>query len=73
MPVRKDSITATHLAPGGKTLRTRTVPTNRRSVLAFAKGVAPTSPIIFDTSTAGKAVVLMLKEAGRELHMAAPN
>ena len=73
LDVHKDSITATHLAPGGKTLRTWTVPTNRRSVLALARGVAPATPIVLEASTAGKAVAFVLKEAGRELHMAAPN
>lgn len=73
LDVHKDTITATHLGPGGKTLRTWTVPTTRRSVLALAKGAAPAAPIVLEASTAGKAVAFVLKEAGRELHMAAPN
>ena len=73
LDVHKDSITATHLAPGGKTLRTWTVPTIRRSVLALARGVAPATPIVLEASSAGKAVAFVLKEAGRELPLAAPN
>ena len=73
LDVHKDTITATHLGPGGKTLRTWTVPTTRRSVLALAKEAAPAAPIVLEASTAGKAVAFVLKEAGRELHMAAPN
>ena len=35
--------------------------------------MAPTPPIVVEASTAGKAVTLVLKEAGRELHMTAPD
>ncbi len=44
LDVHKGTITATHPAPGGKTLRTWTVPTTRRSVLALAKGVTSALP-----------------------------
>ena len=59
--------------PGAKDLENVDRPTNRRSVLARAKGVALATPIVRETSTAGKAVAFALKEAGRELPMAVPN
>ena len=35
--------------------------------------MAPATPIVLKASTAGKAVAFVLKEAGQELHRAAPN
>lgn len=73
LDVHKGTTTATYLGPGGRRMRQRTFPTTRPHLLAFAKEVGTSVPIILEASTAGKAVVTALKEAGTELHMAAPN
>lgn len=54
-------------------MRQRTFPTTRPHLLALAKEVGTAVPIVLEASTAGKAVATALKEAGSELHMAAPN
>lgn len=54
-------------------MRQRTFPTTRPHLLALAREVGTSVPIVLEASTAGKAVATALKEAGSELHMAAPN
>ena len=73
LDVHKGATTATYLAAGGRKMKQRTFPTTRPHLLALAKEVGTEVPIILEASTAGKAVATALKEAGSELHMAAPN
>jgi transposase len=73
LDVHKGTTTATYLAPGGRRLKQRTFPTTRAHLLAFAREVGTSVPIVLEASTAGKAVATALKETGSELHMAAPN
>ena len=73
LDVHKASITATHMEPGGQVLKTWTLPTTRADVLTLAQGIPASVPVVLEASTAGKAVVRVLKEKGCELHMAAPN
>jgi transposase len=72
LDVHKATTTATYLGPDGKTTRVWTFPTTRSALDALAREVEPTTPIVLETSTSGKAVATPLKETGRELHMAAP-
>ncbi len=73
LDVHKGSITATRMEPGGQVAKTWTLPTTRSEVLSLAQGIPPSVPVVLEASTAGKAVALVLKEKGCELHMAAPN
>jgi transposase len=73
LDVHKGTTTATYLGPRGTQMRQRTFPTTRPQLLALAHEVGTEVPIILEASTAGKAVATALKEAGSELHMAAPN
>ncbi len=73
LDAHKGSITATRMGPGGQVEKTWTIPTNRVNVETLARDVMGTLPIVVEASTAGKAVALVLKGAGCELHMAAPN
>lgn len=73
LDVHKGSITATQMDPGGKVVRTWTLPTTRTEVLSLAESIPPKVPVVLEASTAGKAVAMVLNDAGRELHMAAPN
>jgi transposase len=73
LDVHKGTTTATYLEAGGKTMKKWTFPTTRPELLALAKQMGTSVPIVLEASTAGKAVATALKEAGSELHMAAPN
>ncbi len=73
LDVHKSSITATQMDPGGKVVRTWTLPTTRAEVQSLAASIPTTVPVVLEASTAGKAVAMVLNDAGRELHMAAPN
>jgi transposase len=72
LDVHKATTTATHLGPDGKTKRVWTFPTTRSALHALAEEIDRTTPIVLEASTSGKAVATLLKEAGRELHMASP-
>jgi transposase len=72
LDVHKSTTTATHLGPDGKTMRVWTIPTTRSALAELAASIDAKTPIVLEASTAGKAVATVLKEAGRELHMAAP-
>jgi transposase len=73
LDVHKGSITATRMDPGGRVARTWTVPTTRSDVRALADAIPSAVPVVLEASTAGKAVAMVLSNAGLELHMAAPN
>lgn len=73
LDVHKDSITATRMGPGGEVLKTWKLATTRSDVLALTRDLERSTPIVLEASTAGKAVAMVLKETGCELHMAAPN
>ncbi|MGI0129423.1 MAG: IS110 family transposase, partial [Thermoplasmata archaeon] len=73
LDVHKGTTTATYLAAGGRRMKQRTFPTTRPHLLALARELGTEVPIVLEASTAGKAVATALKEAGSELHMAAPN
>ena len=73
LDVHKGSITATRMDPGGQVVRTWVLPTTRSDVLSLVQGIPVATPVILEASTAGKAVAMVLKEKGLELHMAAPN
>ena len=73
LDVHKGSITATRMEPGGQVVKTWTLPTTRADVATLAQGISSSVPVVLEASTAGKAVALVLKEQGLELHMAAPN
>jgi transposase len=73
LDVHKGSITATRLDPGGRLVKSWTLPTTRSGVLALAGTIERPVPMVLEASTAGKAVASLLKEAGCDLHMAAPN
>ena len=73
LDVHKGSITATQMGPGGVVLKTWTFPTTRATVKTLAQEVKDTMPIVLEASTSGKAVAIVLKGEGCELHMAAPN
>ena len=73
LDVHKGSITATRMEPGGKVTKTWTIPTSRVNVATLAQGISASVPVVLEASTAGKAVAMVLKEKGLELHMAAPN
>ena len=73
LDVHKGSIMATRMDPGGQLVHTWTVPTTRSDIETLAQSVPTSVPIVLEASTAGKAVAFVLKEAGHELHMAAPN
>jgi transposase len=72
LDVHKATTTATYLGPDGKTMRVWTFPTTRKSLSALTQEIDAKTPIVLEASTTGKAVATLLKEAGRELHMAAP-
>lgn len=72
LDVHKATTTATYLGPDGKTKRVWTFPTTRDALSAFSREADPHAPIVLEASTSGKAVATLLKEVGRELHMAAP-
>ena len=72
LDVHRSTTTVTELGPHGKTMRQWTFPTTRPKLAEFA-GKIGTLPVVLEASTAGKAVATVLKEAGAELHMAAPN
>ncbi|MGI0130507.1 MAG: IS110 family transposase [Thermoplasmata archaeon] len=72
LDVHRSTTTVTELGPQGKTMKQWTFPTTRPKLLEFAETIG-TRPVILEASTAGKAVATVLKEAGAELHMAAPN
>jgi transposase len=72
LDVHKSTTTATYLGRDGKTKRVWTFPTTRGALAALSREVEPQTPIVLEASTAGKAVATILKEAGRELHMASP-
>ncbi len=72
LDVHKATTTATYLGPDGKTKRVWTFPTTRSALHALAGEVESNTPIVLEASTSGKAVATLLKEAGRELHMASP-
>lgn len=72
LDVHKSTTTATHLGRDGRPMRVWTFPTTRGALAALAREVDPETPIVLEASTAGKAVATILKEAGRELHMASP-
>ncbi|MGI0130038.1 MAG: IS110 family transposase [Thermoplasmata archaeon] len=73
LDVHKRSITATRMDPGGQHVGTWTLPTTRSEIVSLAQSIPESVPVVLEASTAGKAVALVLKEAGCELHMAAPN
>ena len=73
LDVHKSSITATQMDPGGKVVRTWTLPTTRAEVQSLAASIPTTVPVVLEASTARKAVAMVLNDAGRELHMAASN
>ena len=73
LDVHKGSITATQMDPGGRVGRTWTLPTTRADLHALAQSIPAPVPVVLEASTAGKAVAMVLSEAGCELHMAAPN
>lgn len=73
LDVHKGSITATRMGPGGQVVQTWTFPTTRTEIASLAQSVPGSVPVVLEASTAGKAVAIVLKEAGCELHMAAPN
>ena len=73
LDVHKGSITATRMGPGGQVIKTWTLPTTRSEVASLAQGIPASTPVVLEASTAGKAVAMVLKEKGLELHMAAPN
>ncbi len=73
LDVHKGSITATRMDPGGQVVKTWTLPTTRSDVAGLAQGIPSSLPVVLEASTAGKAVAMVLKERGLELHMAAPN
>ena len=54
-------------------VQTWTIPTTRSEIRSLAEGLASSAPVVLEASTAGKAVAMVLKERGCELHMAAPN
>ena len=72
LDVHKATTTATYLGPDGKPKRVWTFPTTRSALHALAQAIDPGTPIVLEASTSGKAVATLLKEAGRELHMASP-
>src|SRR5580658_3827584 len=72
LDVHKATMTATYLGRDGRTQRVWTFPTTRSALTALPREVDPPTPIVLEASTAGKAVATILKEAGRELHMASP-
>jgi len=72
LDVHKATTTATYLGRDGRTKRVWTFPTTRSALTALTREVDPQTPIVLEASTAGKAVATVLKEAGRELHMASP-
>lgn len=72
LDVHKATTTATYLGPDGKTKRVWTFPTTRSALHALAAEIEPHTPMVLEASTSGKAVATLLKEAGRELHMASP-
>jgi transposase len=72
LDVHKATTTATYLGPDGKPKRVWTVPTTREALHALAEEIDAATPIVLEASTSGKAVATLLKEAGRELHMASP-
>ena len=73
LDVHKGSITATQMGPGGVVQKTWTFSTTRATVKALAQEVRNTMPIVLEASTSGKAVAMVLKQEGCDLHMAAPN
>jgi transposase len=73
LDVHKGSITATELGPGGHFVKSWTLVTTREQVLTLTPAAGISLPMILEASTAGKAVAGVLKGAGCELHMAAPN
>lgn len=73
LDVHKGSITATQMDPGGKVVRTWILPTTRAEVQSLAESIPDSVPVVLEASTAGKAVAIVLNDAGCELHMAAPN
>jgi transposase len=73
LDVHKGSITATHLGPGGTVMKTWTFQTTRPTVSDLVKQFGPQVPVVLEASTAGKAVAGVLKAAGMDLHMGAPN
>src|SRR5579875_533736 len=60
-------------AAGGRRMKQRVFPTARPHLFALAKELGTSVPMTFEASTAWKAPVTALKEAGSELYMAAPN
>ncbi|MCI4323298.1 MAG: IS110 family transposase [Thermoplasmata archaeon] len=70
--VHRKSITATYLDAHGSSKRTWTFPTTRSALAAMSKELDKKVPIVLEASTSGKAVAEVLKQAGYELHMAAP-
>lgn len=72
LDVHKATTTATYLGPDGKSKRVWTFPTTRTALAALVEEIDAQTPIVLEASTTGKAVATVLKEAGRELHMAAP-
>ncbi len=73
LDVHKRSITATRMDPGGQLVQTWILPTTRSDLRTLAQSVPASTPVVLEASTAGKAVAMVLSEAGCELHMAAPN
>jgi transposase len=59
--------------PGGQVMETWTLPTTRSDIVSLAESIPDSVPVVLEASTAGKAAASVLKEAGCELHMAAPN
>jgi transposase len=72
LDVHKSTTTATYLGPDGKPMRVWTIPTTREALRTLSTEIDPATPLVLEASTAGKAVATFLKQAGRELHMAAP-
>jgi transposase len=72
LDVHKATTTATYLGPDGKSMRAWTFPTTRSALTTLTTEIDERVPIVLEASTAGKAVALLLKEAGRDLHMASP-
>jgi transposase len=72
LDVHKATTTATYLGPDGKPKRVWTFPTTRRALHALSAEIGPSTPIVLEASTTGKAVATLLKQDGRELHMASP-
>ena len=72
LDVHKATTTATYLGPDGKTKRAWTFPTTRSALTALATEIDAGVPMVLEASTAGKAVAVLLKKNGRDLHMAAP-